>query len=160
MSYPRHFLVHATILVDMQRPVVRKQSNANVSYSHFIPFSTLTSIHILWKITQRSKCALSTTYVQKKSWSGKSDHRTAFTDYVHSYKTLQKLANCLHRNRLPKLYFDSTFNVHLTSSGHIISLNVNKSSGSGNSVLHVLGKLSSFISVMEYLTVSHDKNSV
>jgi hypothetical protein len=48
----------------------------------------------------------------------------------------------------------------LTSSGHIISLNVSKSSASGNSVLHVLGKLSSFISEIEYFTLGHDMEIV
>lgn len=35
---------------------------------------------------------------------------------------------------------------HLTSSGQITSLKLNKSSGSGNSVLHVFGKFNSLIS--------------
>lgn len=36
---------------------------------------------------------------------------------------------------------------NLTSSGQIISLKLRRSSGSGNSVPHVFGRLSSFISI-------------
>jgi len=51
----------------------------------------------------------------------------------------------IHRNTIRKT--DEMNIEQLTSSGHIVSLKVRRSSGSGKTIWQVFGRLSSFISV-------------